>query len=130
VHPTDGADELVLIQRAGAKQFRKPALPNAALKFHLKETILRVHKALRAKKVFGRVGVDVGHAELVADDLDIASEAGQLERAGSLRELFTRDDVIGAAGGDTQHHDDDERNDKDATEDFHWLGFNTEKRRR
>jgi hypothetical protein len=74
------------IQRAGADQAGQLASRLAALQIHLKEAVLRVEEAERARHVFARRAGDGRDAQRIAIDAHLSREPGDRGGATQLRQ--------------------------------------------
>ena len=97
--PAERAHDAIGLQRVGvlAHQLGQPAGGDVAAQVHLEEPVLGVDVALRVEQVARGVGVDLRDAARVAQHLDVGRQAGDLDRAGPVRQR--------TADGD--HHGDD-----------------------
>ena len=69
---------------------RTPAGADAALEFHLPEAILGVDEAHRECRIIDGFGVDMRYSMIIADNLHVAFEAGQLDVAIELGQRAAR----------------------------------------
>ena len=79
----------IVINRLGAKDFRKPAFTPAAPHLQLPEAILRHHITLREEHILLVLGEDVGNALLVADDVHWLLQSGDLQISIYRRQRLT-----------------------------------------
>ena len=77
----DDAAESVDVERDGTKELGQLSQGDAAVLVHLPEPVLGVNEPLCAPEVGLRLGVEVGNAVLVAQDLDGRVQLGQLQFA-------------------------------------------------
>ena len=77
----DDAAEAVDVEGGGAEEFGEAAVGDAAVELHLPEAVLCVGEALGAVKVGFVLGVDVGDAMLVAENLHFCVQFGKVQLA-------------------------------------------------
>ena len=75
LHDAQRAHEFVGAQRGGAQDFGQLTAHQAAVKFHLPATLLRVHKTQRPPSVLRIGGLDVHHVSAIAADLHRSLQA-------------------------------------------------------
>ena len=100
------ADEAVDVEEVRPSDLGDPALADAALDFHLIETLAGVEIAERPRRVVERGREDVGNAVFIAPDARLGLEAGQGDAAGIGGHGAIEE--IGAAGEGKDDENDDE----------------------
>lgn len=96
-------------------------MPDVPVEFHLPEPVLRVDIALCKEQIIGSVGVDVGHAKGIAENLDAVLETAHLDRSTCLR-MRTRDKSI------TREEHEGCNYGKENGESFYYAGNNSANR--
>jgi len=118
MHP----DFMIERQRAHADERGQLARGPSPRQIHLKEPVLRVQEAQRARHVLARGAANRGDAEPVALDLDRCSEPGKLSHAIQLRQACANPAPRQDRAGDTGDQDDEEGDQQCLENPAHDLG--------
>ena len=84
--PPKCAEELVRIDLRCSKHLGQLAVADVAEKVHLPVAVLGLDEALSKQQILSRIGVNMGHAVDVADDLDFTADAPHTDLAVDLGE--------------------------------------------
>ena len=117
--PAERADELVRLECVLAEQLAQPAGGDVPAEVHLEEPVLCVHVALRGEQVGRGVGVDLRDAVRVPDDVDVAVQAGQLDRSVVRRERVADDENDGSRDHQEDRGEGDSADDDDSKQATH-----------
>ena len=104
----DDAAEAVNVEGGGAEEFGEAAVGDAAVELHLPEAVLCVGEALGAVKVGFVLGVDVGDAMLVAENLHFCVQFGKVQLAIVLGERALYEPPVDVDDEAAAKEDDDE----------------------
>ncbi len=102
--PPERPYDAVGLERVLTEELGQPARRRVPSYVHLEEALLRVHEALGQRQVVHRVGVDLGDALLVAEHLDLAVEARDLDLTGRLGPRAAYDGDPREQGQDQRQH--------------------------
>jgi hypothetical protein len=117
------ADLSIQDERAGAHERRKLSSGPPSREIHLKETILCVQEAKRARDIFTRCAADRRDAKAIAREFDWRRETRELMTAIKLRQACAQLDARPHGGADSGDKDDEEHDEERFEEPAHFPGM-------